>query len=50
MFFWCATWVYLKSLDGSPTSDCWTQIPRQVMQRHSDTFDSSASASLKNPF
>jgi len=24
-FFWCATWVYLKSLNGSPVCDYWTQ-------------------------
>jgi len=23
--FWCAIWVYLKSLNGSPACDCWTQ-------------------------
>jgi len=23
--FWCAIWVYLKSLNGSPACDFWTQ-------------------------
>jgi len=23
--FWCAIWVYLKSLNGIPACDCWTQ-------------------------
>ena len=38
--FWCAIWVYLKSLNGSPACNCWTQTSWQVMQRDSDTADS----------
>ena len=37
---WCAIWVYLKSLNGSPACDCWTQTSWQVRQRDSDTVDS----------
>jgi len=39
--FWCAIWVYLKSLNGSPACDRWTETSLQAMQRDSDTADSA---------
>jgi len=36
--FWCAVGVYLKSLNGSPACDCWTQTSWQVMQRDNDCW------------
>jgi len=38
--FWCAIGVYLKSLNGNPACDCWTQTSWQIMQRNNDTADS----------
>ena len=35
--FWCAIWVYLKSLNGSLACDSRTQVSLQVLQRDSDT-------------
>ena len=39
-FFWCAIWVYFKSLNASPAYDCWAQIFWHVIQRYSDTAGS----------
>ena len=36
-FFWCAIWVYLKSMNGGPACECWTQTSWHVMQRDSDS-------------
>jgi len=39
-FYWCATYVHLKLLNGRPACDCWAQTSWQVMQQDSDTAHS----------
>jgi len=46
-FFGCATWVYLKPLNGSPACDCRTQASWQVMQRDSDTAHSGKQGQIQ---
>jgi len=46
-FYWCAIWVCLKLLNGSPACDYLTQTSWQVMQRDSDIADSGVSEVLR---